>query len=377
MSDKVAQELPPQPTEPAAGAAQEPEPPQPLDSEAAKAVDPQPQPEQGPPKPSSSASSRKSGEQPTDRAADVQVGRKSVDDSEEAAIIRADEEVQETLQQPPPPQFTGTDFKSFTKTMFLTFGTLGTSTLVAPFRGKKGAPSFKRHVAYRTVRSFHRRADTKMLQAMSPKTFQTYGAFCRSKRLTEQVVDLDHNAKALWLGDRAEGTIIIGGDSAGANLALGLLSHLLHPNPLLDPARGTGSFKGVALLSPLVTFDLTAPSIKKNEGKDVLERSTLKRWADNYLAGTAQDAYNAPLGAEAGWWEDMPTEALCVVAGEDEMFIDDIRAFVEKLKKHHEGKLVYTEGKGEAHDAPIFDYLFGAAHRKFKEAIDTWIVERV
>jgi hypothetical protein len=33
--------------------------------------------------------------------------------------------------------------------------------------------------------------------------------------------------------------------------------------------------------------------------------------------------------------------------------------------------------KGEAHDAPILDYVFKLSHGEQKRAIDAWILERV
>ncbi|KEZ43632.1 hypothetical protein SAPIO_CDS4230 [Scedosporium apiospermum] len=171
--------------------------------------------------------------------------------------------------------------------------------------------------------------------------------------------------------------IILGGDSAGGNLSLAVLSHISHPHPEASPVHNKDRFKGVVLVSPWVTFDQTASSMKSNAGKDLLDLVTLRKWSDNFMAGTDLDFYNTPLTAGEDWWEGIAASEIAVIAGGDEIFVDDIRCFVEKLKKHQEGKFTYVEIKGEAHDAPILDYMFKLSHGEQKRAIDTWILERV
>lgn len=104
-----------------------------------------------------------------------------------------------------------------------------------------------------------------------------------------------------------------------------------HPITPLAPVEGKGSFKGVLLMSPWVTFDQAAPAMTSNIGRDVLDRRTLKIWSDNFLGGSEADKYNTPALADADWWQGIAASSICVLAGADEIFVDDIRKFVSKL----------------------------------------------
>lgn len=78
-------------------------------------------------------------------------------------------------------------------------------------------------------------------------------------------------------------SILLSGDSAGANLAVALLSHIAHPHPSrmveiprieLKGGDGKGGkLKGLLLTSPWVSFDITAKSFRENEWKDVVSVS--------------------------------------------------------------------------------------------------------
>lgn len=48
--------------------------------------------------------------------------------------------------------------------------------------------------------------------------------------------------------------IVIAGDSAGGNLTLGLISHLLHPHPDVPKVELSGPLATTILISPWVKF---------------------------------------------------------------------------------------------------------------------------
>lgn len=127
--------------------------------------------------------------------------------------------------------------------------------------------------------------------------------------------------------------LLIGGDSAGTHLCVALLSHLLHPHPEVAALQNGGqSLKGVILLSPWVTFDQSAESFRRNKQKDCLSVPGLKECSDAFMGDAPNDNYNTPLGAPSDWWQNTPADRFIVLAGKDEVFIDDIERFVEKLK---------------------------------------------
>jgi acetyl esterase/lipase len=126
--------------------------------------------------------------------------------------------------------------------------------------------------------------------------------------------------------------IILGGDSAGGNLTLAILSHRLHPLSGIIPLSNNENFKGVLLISPWVAFDQSAGSFQSNANKDYLSRAALKAWSDAFIGGAAVDNYNTPLEAEPEWWEDLPASEVFVTAGADEVLLDDIKECTSKLK---------------------------------------------
>ncbi|KAL0252997.1 hypothetical protein SLS55_008438 [Diplodia seriata] len=128
--------------------------------------------------------------------------------------------------------------------------------------------------------------------------------------------------------------VLVGGDSAGANIAVALLSHILHPHPDASvPAihnEEKKRIKGALLISPWTDpFGASYASLKRNEPKDLLAPAFLRRWADAWIAGRAQDAYNRPNAAPEGWWRgvDRVLERFLVVVGADDVLLDGALAF--------------------------------------------------
>ncbi|MCJ1252117.1 hypothetical protein MMC30_009355 [Trapelia coarctata] len=130
--------------------------------------------------------------------------------------------------------------------------------------------------------------------------------------------------------------IFVGGDSAGGNLAVALLSHLSHPHPSAPKVDLRGrKLRGAYLISPWVTFAWDASSMRTNERKDYLGQTSLKDCTLKFLGDAKVDAYNVPLSASPDWWKGLPVHDLCVLVGEYEMFLDDILAFAQNLKVSH------------------------------------------
>ncbi len=150
------------------------------------------------------------------------------------------------------------------------------------------------------------------------------------QQLTQGVELLRHLINDL---NRKPENIIIGGDSAGANLLLGILSHISHPHPAIAPLELSAPLRGVVLLGPWTSFDNEGwESVKYNKYKDAVTPRAANLWSSNFLGGKPRDQYNEPIVAEAEWWRGLRVEEVLVVAGGDEVLLDSTKTFEGKLQ---------------------------------------------
>ena len=126
----------------------------------------------------------------------------------------------------------------------------------------------------------------------------------------------------------------IGGDSAGANLAVGVLSHMLHPHPEINPLKLEGKLRAAILLAPWASFRTDWPSSRYNANKDVVSAVAGDKWSQSFLGGKEPDEYNEPLTAKEDWWEglDGVVRDILVVGGGDEVLLDCIRELARRLE---------------------------------------------
>lgn len=161
---------------------------------------------------------------------------------------------------------------------------------------------------------------------------------------------------------RSPSTISLGGDSAGGNLCLSVLSHLLHPNPELPPLILNGSLKTMLLLAPWTSFRTDFPSGKSNGDRDIITTQNGDTWASDYMRGVPSTPYAEALSAEPDWWkgaEHVVDHIICT-AGSDEVLIDPITQWVNKYKSvTPEDHLEYVVGHREVHIAPIIELTLG------------------
>ncbi|KAF1941443.1 alpha/beta-hydrolase [Clathrospora elynae] len=138
--------------------------------------------------------------------------------------------------------------------------------------------------------------------------------------------------------------LILGGDSAGGNLVIGLLSHIAHPHPDIEPLSLPSKINGAMLISPWCSLTNTHTSaFKTNAQRDIFDARALDRWCKAFLGSDspfAGDFYNEPVLAAPEWWEpvaDVVDEVL-IWAGENEVLKDGIVAFAKKFTKGFGGK---------------------------------------
>ena len=133
---------------------------------------------------------------------------------------------------------------------------------------------------------------------------------------------------------RPASDIIVSGDSAGGNLALGVLSQIMHPSSDFPEIKLTDGekLKALVLLAPWVSFRTDWPSEKRNRYKDLVSAYAGNKWSTDYMAGKETGAYSEAILAPADWWKDSKVEQLLAVCGEDELLVDPIKEWIGKYK---------------------------------------------
>lgn len=144
---------------------------------------------------------------------------------------------------------------------------------------------------------------------------------------------------------REPSSIMISGDSAGGDLVITLLSHILYPLPYVPRITLNAPFRGVFVYSPWVSYSTKFQSFSNNATKDALEHNMLRKWAAMYLGTTdgetpisktqGGDQYSEPLLAGVVWWRGVHTivEEFYIWVGENEIFIDGVKEFFKNFQQ--------------------------------------------
>ncbi|KAG5636060.1 hypothetical protein H0H81_009231 [Sphagnurus paluster] len=155
--------------------------------------------------------------------------------------------------------------------------------------------------------------------------------------------------------------IQITGDSAGGNLALALLSHILHPAPSIPKLTLPAPFAGVYLMSPWVS--LSSPpvgSLVTNDQSDIIGVECLAYWGAIVRYGVSADLkpYLEALRAPEGWFNGLEgvVQNLLTTAGGAECLKDDIVVFADTISKAHSGSKFVLQKYG-VHNDPHFDFF--------------------
>ncbi|KAI9835657.1 MAG: hypothetical protein M1837_003684 [Sclerophora amabilis] len=176
------------------------------------------------------------------------------------------------------------------------------------------------------------------------------------------------------LGKRSSNIMLLG-DSAGGHMAAGTMSHISHPHPHIPALEISENLRGAVLLSPWVDFDTNATSMTRNGLKDLIHPDTLNVYARSYMGCASVDQYNQPGTASAEWWASLKIDDILVVAGKDEVLLDGINRFAEKLKSVHE-KTTSVIVPNEAHVSPVLERMAG--HNgpfQQEEVTRSWLLE--
>ena len=152
------------------------------------------------------------------------------------------------------------------------------------------------------------------------------------------------------------------GDSAGGNIILQLISHILHPVADVPNLSIASPFGNVLLISPRIRlfFPKVEGSIVTNSKKDVFTIPAMLHVYNFILENTPESGYLFldSINAHDGWFSDIKKVArkVLITAGDDELLRDTIVAFAKRICEVHL-EATYLVQENGIHDDPVFDFM--------------------
>ena len=151
------------------------------------------------------------------------------------------------------------------------------------------------------------------------------------------------------------------GDSAGGNLILQLISHILHPMADVPTLSVVSPFGNVLLISPWVClFPKAEGTIVTNSKKDLFTIPAALHYANFVRENTPESGYLYldHMNAPPGWFDDITkvTRQVLITAGENEVLKDSITVFAERICEVHP-QATYLVQENGIHDEPMIDFM--------------------
>ncbi|KAJ5335563.1 hypothetical protein N7452_007966 [Penicillium brevicompactum] len=162
------------------------------------------------------------------------------------------------------------------------------------------------------------------------------------------------------LPTRSPSRIFLGGDSAGGNLVCGVLSHLAHPHPEIDPVELKGNLGGAVMIAPWTLLDTEFPGMDVYHGGDIITTAVAGPWASAYIGSAERDYYTDLSHAPPEWFSTFPVDSVLITGGENEILLPLIQDLATKFKEGFE-RVEFFVGVRECHVAPVYHLELGDA----------------
>ncbi|KAI3607123.1 alpha beta hydrolase fold protein [Moniliophthora roreri] len=171
----------------------------------------------------------------------------------------------------------------------------------------------------------------------------------------------------------------LSGDSAGGNLVLQVLSHLLNPVPNV-PSVTCGVINGAYLMSPWVSFKDEDGTHAARAATDVITTSGILEFGEYVLRDVPneQQPYIELNIAPETWWNglDKVVKRVFMSVGRDECFLDDIVKLDNRMKTYHSDVKMVVQEYG-VHCDPYIDFMIPGEKRFVEltgEVVD-WVAD--
>lgn len=176
---------------------------------------------------------------------------------------------------------------------------------------------------------------------------------------------------------RDPSTVFLAGESAGGNLACGVLSHIAHPHPEIDPLPVSSKIAGAILIAPWTLLDTEFPDQEIYHGGDLITQAVAGPWASSYLGSSKRDFYTDLSNAPTEWFHDFPVQEILITAGANEILLPIILDFNEKLKAGFPNVELFI-GRRECHVAPVYNLELGDnTETEQGKKVKSWLKDQV
>ncbi|OAA37419.1 lipase/thioesterase family protein [Metarhizium rileyi] len=294
------------------------------------------------------------------------------------------------------------------------------SVVTGLFRGHKDAPSFHLHVAYAILRRATARLTPLQLQFVSPLTNVVYEHYARSASIRPDTVALDAGAYGHWVGSRdaenvliwyhdlaifvltyslapaanhptqlkqavsalrhvlasrAPSNVLLGGDSAGGNLVMGVLSHLAHRHEAIPALEVAEPLAGAVCIAPWTLLGEDHSQREIYEGGDLITPGVDGPWSAAFLGGADKDFFTSVSTAPRSWLAAFPVRRMLILGGGNEIMLPAIEELAENLKAVLPN-VEFFVGYREAHVAPIYNlYVGDSTETQQGKKLKAWLRE--
>ena len=134
---------------------------------------------------------------------------------------------------------------------------------------------------------------------------------------------------------RRPGCVILGGDSAGGNLALGVLAHIAHKHDDITRLQVSEHITGLVTIAPWTKLRIDDNQPSPYHGGDIVTVYAGKVWAANYVDSADKDCFTDASDAPTDWFRAFPVRKVLVLAGGNEIMLSDIAALAGRIKVRH------------------------------------------
>jgi acetyl esterase/lipase len=190
-------------------------------------------------------------------------------------------------------------------------------------------------------------------------------------------------ALRLLLEHRRPEQIIVAGDSAGGNLVMALLAHMIQPHPLIPPIllpKGS-KLQAALLLSPWVAFDETsAASFRENETIDYITLGGMGGFKGLWQPNP-DHVWAQPLKGGPSFWaqRNLPVDKVLLVAGEWEVLRDQVVAMGSAMGALPAGsdpkaRVEVAVAPKEVHVQCILDEMLGLHDSNMARSVNKWLL---